>query len=296
MYTIVLAAFLTTGSEVPDFGRRGGCHGCGGGGCYGCWGGGCYGGWGGGCYGGCGGCWGGGWACYGCGGGCFGCGGGCGGMMAMAGGGCSGSQGGGGGGGSGAAGGRGGVGMQGGGGGGGGGSQGGGGGSADSLRELKKSVEALKKEQTQLRLDALKITAEELRRRETDQKIDELRRDLNEMRRRMPPGAVPPPNIRRELPPPQPGKVMREAPAHIIVRLPADARLTVHGVECPLTSDTRTFDTPALAPGQTFYYILKAEIKRDGRSIAQTRRVDFRSGENITVSFDNLGSSLVTAR
>jgi uncharacterized protein (TIGR03000 family) len=82
MYSVVLVMALTTGGEVADFGRKGGC--CGG--CYG----GCYGGCGGGgglfhgrrhgchgCYGGCygGGCYGG---CYGGGyGGCYGgCGGG----------------------------------------------------------------------------------------------------------------------------------------------------------------------------------------------------------------------------
>jgi uncharacterized protein (TIGR03000 family) len=69
MYSIVLMAALTTGGDMPDWGRRG-CHGCWGGcycscyGCYGCWGcWGCCGCWGGyvswGCYGGCYGCWGG---------------------------------------------------------------------------------------------------------------------------------------------------------------------------------------------------------------------------------------------
>ena len=45
MYSVVLMAALTTGTDMPDCGRRGGCCGC-------------YGGWGG-CYGGCGGCYGG---------------------------------------------------------------------------------------------------------------------------------------------------------------------------------------------------------------------------------------------
>jgi uncharacterized protein (TIGR03000 family) len=64
MYSVVLMMAMTSGAEVPDFGRRGGCYGCWGGcygGCYGCWGG---------CYGGCWGCYGG---CYGCYGGCYGC-------------------------------------------------------------------------------------------------------------------------------------------------------------------------------------------------------------------------------
>jgi uncharacterized protein (TIGR03000 family) len=86
MYSMVLMAALTTGVDMPDFGRRGGrgCHGCYGGcyggygmgygGCYGGYGmgyGGCYGGWGGGYgmgYGGCYGGWGGYGMNYGCGG------------------------------------------------------------------------------------------------------------------------------------------------------------------------------------------------------------------------------------
>jgi uncharacterized protein (TIGR03000 family) len=244
---------------------------------------------------------------------------------------------------------------------------------------LKKSVDELKKGQTQMQLDALKITAEELRRKETDQKVDELRREINEMRLRIPPPpGGPPPKNRRELPPPQPGKVFLEMPtdavvfvndtrietassyltqplesgkeyvlnieavvardgqsvnrvkqltiragdevrlafqdmdladasssrtgggaggvARITVRVPADARLTVHGVDCPLGSDTRTFDTPALEPGQKYYYLLKAEVVRDGRTIAQTKRIDFRSGERVTVSFEDLEANVVSAR
>jgi uncharacterized protein (TIGR03000 family) len=64
MYSVVLMAALTTATDMPDWGRRGGCCGCWGG--WGGWGG-CYGGWGGwgGCYGGYG--WGG-WGGWGYGG------------------------------------------------------------------------------------------------------------------------------------------------------------------------------------------------------------------------------------
>lgn len=86
------------------------------------------------------------------------------------------------------------------------------------------------------------------------------------------------------------------AAAHVTVRLPADARLTIDDTVCPLTSDRREFDTPSLKPGQEYYYLLKAEVVRDGRAIAQTRRVTFRSGERVTVSFDNLGASRLSAR
>src|SRR5262249_54023821 len=92
MYSVVLAAMLTTGGTAPAWHGCHGCHGCCGGrygnpfschgwhgcfggrsGCYGCCGG-CYGCWGGGCSG----CWGGGYSCAGCygagcNGACFGC-------------------------------------------------------------------------------------------------------------------------------------------------------------------------------------------------------------------------------
>jgi uncharacterized protein (TIGR03000 family) len=86
------------------------------------------------------------------------------------------------------------------------------------------------------------------------------------------------------------------APAHITVRLPRDARLVVHGVDCPLTSATRTFDTPVLKPGQKYYYVLEAEVMRGGRPVSQTQRVAFRSGENVKVSFDDLGTRSLAAR
>jgi len=109
MYTAVLMMALTTGVDMPDGRRGGGCHGCRGGCSGGCYGGGCYGGgccgccgggYGGCCGGGCcggggcgGGCYGGG--CYG--GGCYGGGisyGGCAGGGIIYGGGCAGGVGG----------------------------------------------------------------------------------------------------------------------------------------------------------------------------------------------------------
>ena len=327
MYSLVLAALLTTGNQVPDWGCRGGCHGCRGG-CYGCYGcGGCWGG----CYG-CGGCWGGCygcgggfysgcWGCYGCGGGCFGCygcGGGCGGVVVapatvapavapvvriaapQA---------------------------------------------AQTLQDLKTSLENLQKEQQQIRK-----ALQELKRSREESALPDPQRGKIVLE--MPEDALVVINDKTInaasvflTPPLEPskeqvvnveaavvrdgkninrvkrlsihrGEVIRLAfkdmesaegrwtktaerassPAHITVRLPADAKLTVDGVDCPLSSDTRTFDTPALAPGQRYYYLLKAELVRAGRPIAQTKRVDFRSGERVSVSFEDLGANLVTAR
>jgi uncharacterized protein (TIGR03000 family) len=83
-----------------------------------------------------------------------------------------------------------------------------------------------------------------------------------------------------------PAKRAKEAPAHITIRLPEDAQLYVHGVFCPLTSGSRSFDTPKLEPGRRYLYILRTEMERDGRKVTQTRRVVFRAGEDVTVNFE----------
>jgi uncharacterized protein (TIGR03000 family) len=373
VYSIVLAAFLTTGNDTAAFGRRhGGCRGGGGyysAGCFGCWGGGyaygCYG------YGGCFGC-GGGGGCFGCGGGggCFGCGGGAAGGRAAGGGGAS---------------------MAG----------GSGGGSSEvteSIKELKKSLVELKEEQNKLRIEGLKRTAEELRYKQIDQKINELRRGIEELKVRPAPGTfpiplpIPQPGPRPvpqlpapqpgprpvpQLPAPQPGKVLLDlpadallivndrvaktasvfttpslepgkatvftfeavvvrgdkcstrikrlslrageevrlayadmepaeslwteeaataAPAHITVRLPADAQLTVQGIDCPLTSGTRAFDTPPLKPNREYSYTLTMKVRRSGRVVERTQRIVFRSGRQVTVSFDNESVNGVATR
>lgn len=79
----------------------------------------------------------------------------------------------------------------------------------------------------------------------------------------------------------------RAAPARVTVRLPADARLWVDQVECPLTSGERSFDTPELAPGQTYYYTLKMQVQRRGAPMTDSQRVLVSAGQRVTVSFAN---------
>jgi uncharacterized protein (TIGR03000 family) len=77
-------------------------------------------------------------------------------------------------------------------------------------------------------------------------------------------------------------------PAHVSVRLPADARLYIDDILCPLTSERREFDTPKLRPGQTYYYTLRAEVVRDSRKQTETRRVLVEAGKAVTVEFKDL--------
>jgi uncharacterized protein (TIGR03000 family) len=86
------------------------------------------------------------------------------------------------------------------------------------------------------------------------------------------------------------------APAHVTVRAPEDARLRVDGVVCPLTSGTRTFDTPELEPGRKYFYTLTAEVVRDGRPVSESRRVVLQAGKDVQVDFLNMAAVAAASR
>jgi uncharacterized protein (TIGR03000 family) len=80
------------------------------------------------------------------------------------------------------------------------------------------------------------------------------------------------------------------APARVVVKLPASARLWVDQVACPLEGTERSFDTPALEPGQRYVYTLRVELERDGRRAEETRRVPLVAGQRVEVDFESVGA------
>jgi uncharacterized protein (TIGR03000 family) len=76
--------------------------------------------------------------------------------------------------------------------------------------------------------------------------------------------------------------------ARLVVRLPADAQLFIDDNLMKSSSTQRTFVTPLLRPGQTYFYDLKAELVRDGKTVSQTRRVLLRPGDAIEASFNEM--------
>jgi uncharacterized protein (TIGR03000 family) len=84
--------------------------------------------------------------------------------------------------------------------------------------------------------------------------------------------------------------------ARVTVNLPSDARLWIENVECPLTSEVRSFKTPTLNPSQLYFYNIRAEIVRDGRTITETQRVTITPGEEARVDFNNSGVIGTAAR
>jgi len=86
------------------------------------------------------------------------------------------------------------------------------------------------------------------------------------------------------------------ASARVSVRLPADARLFVDGVPCPLKSSTREFDTPKLEPGRRYSYTLKAELVRDGQTLTEEKQVILQAGRKVNVNFDRLNAESAASR
>jgi uncharacterized protein (TIGR03000 family) len=76
------------------------------------------------------------------------------------------------------------------------------------------------------------------------------------------------------------------APATLIVRLPADAKLTIDDEATKETSDLRTFVSPPIQPGKNYRYTLKAEIIRNGRTLTSTTQATVRAGEQTQVTLE----------
>jgi uncharacterized protein (TIGR03000 family) len=291
MYSVVVAAMLTTASATPAWG----CHGCYGGcyGCHGCWGG-CYGGscWGcHGCYGGCwgchgcyGGCWGSCYGCYGCWGGCYGCYG-CWGSSCY---GCC------------------------------------GGGVAVMVQAPPSPQVITNEKQNNGETSALPVQATVVVRlpADADLYLDGQKSNLASATRRyvtpkLEPGqdyyyVIKARAVRQGEAVAQTKRVTLRAgqearvdfgdleaataedpaaaPAHITVRVPEDARSYVDGVVSPLTSRKRSFDTPALQQGRSYYYDLKAEVVREGKTRARSARVIVQAGKQVDVDFGDLSA------
>jgi uncharacterized protein (TIGR03000 family) len=74
------------------------------------------------------------------------------------------------------------------------------------------------------------------------------------------------------------------APASVTVVLPENAKLTVNDVAVTATGK-QTFQTPMLQKGKSYFYTVKAEIVRDGKTVSETRRIDVAAGKDVTVDF-----------
>jgi uncharacterized protein (TIGR03000 family) len=76
--------------------------------------------------------------------------------------------------------------------------------------------------------------------------------------------------------------------ALLVVNLPADAKLFIDDNPTKSVSSNRNIVTPPLQPGQTYFYRVRAELSRDGRTFTETQEVLLRPGEQSRASFTDL--------
>jgi uncharacterized protein (TIGR03000 family) len=76
--------------------------------------------------------------------------------------------------------------------------------------------------------------------------------------------------------------------AKVIVQLPAGAKLYVDDQPIKTSTDNQAFNTPRLDRGQTYYYEVRAEVVRDGKTVVESKRVLVKAGEEVSVAFPKL--------
>jgi uncharacterized protein (TIGR03000 family) len=76
----------------------------------------------------------------------------------------------------------------------------------------------------------------------------------------------------------------------LIVEAPADAKLFVDDHPIKLTAEKRSFSTPDLEKGATYYYEVRVEVVRDGKVVSETKKITFQAGEVARADFKAMES------
>ena len=69
----------------------------------------------------------------------------------------------------------------------------------------------------------------------------------------------------------------------MLIRLPANAQLLVDGTKTRQTGEVRTFVTPPLEAGKTFFYTLKATWNEQGKEVVREREITVMAGRETAV-------------
>jgi uncharacterized protein (TIGR03000 family) len=107
---------------------------------------------------------------------------------------------------------------------------------------------------------------------------------------------APPPMEKPETPDkPDKEEAVKAERARLIVEVPADAVVFIDDRPTTSTEAVRTFRTPELAAGQTYYYEVRAEVLRDGRRVSETKKVLMRAGEEARADFSDMAGQVARA-
>ena len=82
----------------------------------------------------------------------------------------------------------------------------------------------------------------------------------------------------------------------LTLQVPADAKVSLQGVETPATGSQRIFRTSRLAAGQVWHnYQVRVVVERGGQQVVQEKRIEMRGGKAHELKFD-FSDSLVASR
>ncbi|MHB1422552.1 MAG: TIGR03000 domain-containing protein [Gemmataceae bacterium] len=81
--------------------------------------------------------------------------------------------------------------------------------------------------------------------------------------------------------------------AKLVVDLPPNSKLFIDDMPIKSAPGLRSFNTPNLEPGQAYYYMVRVETVRDGKTVSETRRVIVRAGQIARADFKDLDSDAV---
>jgi uncharacterized protein (TIGR03000 family) len=82
--------------------------------------------------------------------------------------------------------------------------------------------------------------------------------------------------------------------ARLIVDLPSDATLYIDDHKMTINTTHKVFNTPALEVGETYYYMVRAEVMKDGAPVSATKRVIVKPGEEIVANFKDMAAPTIT--
>ncbi|MCS6850462.1 MAG: TIGR03000 domain-containing protein [Gemmataceae bacterium] len=102
------------------------------------------------------------------------------------------------------------------------------------------------------------------------------------------PPATPPAKPEPIPPPKKEGE--GNAAARLIIDIPQGAKLYIDDQLMNGTATRRLFNTPVLERGQMYYYMVRVELERDGRTIRDEKPVIVRAGQVARADFAELGT------
>jgi len=91
-------------------------------------------------------------------------------------------------------------------------------------------------------------------------------------------------------------EISTQAPARVVIKAPADVRITFNGQATTRRSTEETFLTPDLEPGRTYAYRVTASVVREGKPVTRNERVVVRAGKRSVVDFTDLGEATASAK